>query len=294
MSTNGGDIAVVPFEGGPPKRLAISSGPKGRFPYVAFSPDGKSLASVPLLGPPESLVVRVWDLETGEDRVIGPVVGQTSYLGYVGDHQLLWAGADARTEDEAGGGERLFDLELGTVEVLSEGGQEQRRATSPDGSFVVSTEMLGSMSDYSSELVRRDLATGESTLLKTHGDDTYAVDLDPSGQFVATGDFSDGTVRIGSVNGDEPYIFYGHTADIPAVAISPDGRWIASSSYDGTVRLTPMPDMSKPPLHTLPYDELIAKLKTLTNLRVVRDDDSSTGWNVEIGPFPGWAEVPEW
>ena len=106
--------------------------------------------------------------------------------------------------------------------------------------------------------------------------------------------FPTAAVRVGSVGGDEPYIFYGHTAEIPAVAISPDGRWIASSSYDGTVRLTPMPDLSKPPLHTLPHDELIARLKTLTNLRVVRDEASPTGWNVEIGPFPGWETVPEW
>ena len=53
-------------------------------------------------------------------------------------------------------------------------------------------------------------------------------------------------------------------------------------------------DLDKPPLHTLPHDELIAKLHSLTNLRVVRDAESSTGWKVEIGPFPGWAEVPEW
>ncbi len=49
-----------------------------------------------------------------------------------------------------------------------------------------------------------------------------------------------------------------------------------------------MPDLSKPPLHTLPHDELIAKLKTLTNLRVVRDPESATGWKIEVGPFPGW------
>jgi hypothetical protein len=55
-----------------------------------------------------------------------------------------------------------------------------------------------------------------------------------------------------------------------------------------------MPDLSRPPLHTLPRDELITKLKTLTNLRVVRDEASSTGWKVEIGPFPGWETVPSW
>ena len=55
-----------------------------------------------------------------------------------------------------------------------------------------------------------------------------------------------------------------------------------------------MPDLTKPPLHILPRAELIAKLKTLTNLRVVRDEGSSTGWKVEVGPFPGWEMVPRW
>jgi hypothetical protein len=32
----------------------------------------------------------------------------------------------------------------------------------------------------------------------------------------------------------------------------------------------------------------------LTNLRAVRDRDSSTGWTIEVGPFPGWEEVPSW
>jgi hypothetical protein len=55
-----------------------------------------------------------------------------------------------------------------------------------------------------------------------------------------------------------------------------------------------MPDLSKPPLHTLPYDELLAKLKSLTNLLAVRDEDSTSGWKIEVGPFPGWEVVPTW
>jgi hypothetical protein len=39
---------------------------------------------------------------------------------------------------------------------------------------------------------------------------------------------------------------------------------------------------------------LIAKLKTLTNLRVVRDPESSTGWKLTHDPFPGWETVPTW
>ncbi len=48
--------------------------------------------------------------------------------------------------------------------------------------------------------------------------------------------------------------------------------------------------VDKPPLHTLPHDELLAKLHSLTNLRAVRDPTSSTGWTIELGPFPGWRE----
>lgn len=51
---------------------------------------------------------------------------------------------------------------------------------------------------------------------------------------------------------------------------------------------------SKPSLDTLPHDELLAKLRSLTNLRAVRDPASDTAWKIDIGPFPGWANVPEW
>ena len=55
-----------------------------------------------------------------------------------------------------------------------------------------------------------------------------------------------------------------------------------------------MPDVARPPLHTLPHDELMARLDALTNLRVVADPAASTGWKLEIGPFPGWKNVPAW
>jgi WD40 repeat protein len=87
---------------------------------------------------------------------------------------------------------------------------------------------------------------------------------------------------------------FGHRGRINEIAMSPDGRWIATGGDDFTIRLWPMPDLSKPPLHTLPREELIAKLKTLTNLRVVRDPESSTGWKLTHDPFPRWETVPSW
>jgi hypothetical protein len=55
-----------------------------------------------------------------------------------------------------------------------------------------------------------------------------------------------------------------------------------------------MPDVLKPPLHTLPHAELLARLDTWTNLRVVADPTSPTGWKLEVGPFPGWKDEPKW
>jgi WD40 repeat protein len=138
-----------------------------------------------------------------------------------------------------------------------------------------------------------DLATGRSRMLEGFDGDVEAADIDPSGTVVATGT-PDGTIRVGRVDGGEPHLLLGHTGSVSTVAISPDLRWVASSGEDNTLRLWPMPDLGKPPLYTLPHGELLTKLHSLTNLRAVRDPESSTGWTIELGPFPGWRDVPEW
>ena len=100
-------------------------------------------------------------------------------------------------------------------------------------------------------------------------------------------------MRAGPASGEEPHLLFGHAGPVTAMAVSPDGCWIASAS-DDSVRLWPMPDVAEPPFHTLPYEELMAKLRALTNLEVVEDESSTTGYHVEVGPFPGWEDVPTW
>jgi WD40 repeat protein len=108
---------------------------------------------------------------------------------------------------------------------------------------------------------------------------------------VVTGDL-DGVVRAGPVTGEEPHLLFGHELDVSSVAVSPDGKRIASGSQDGTIRLWPMPEGT--PFHTLPYEEILKRLRSFTNLRVVRDDASGTGYRVDVGPFPGWKTLPVW
>ena len=55
-----------------------------------------------------------------------------------------------------------------------------------------------------------------------------------------------------------------------------------------------MPDLSKPPLHTLPLRRADGEARALTNLRVVEDKAAATGYKLDVGPFPGWKDVPTW
>ncbi|RLB62963.1 MAG: hypothetical protein DRH08_11695, partial [Deltaproteobacteria bacterium] len=144
--------------------------------------------------------------------------------------------------------------------------------------------------------------TGVATPLASHGPGICSITMDQAGSIIVTGN-ENGEIRVGAFTGEEPHLLVADSFFVNTVAVDPRGRWIASSGSvtnatgvvgEAVVRLWPMPDLSKPPLHTLPHEELIAKLKTLTNIRVVRDEESATGWTLTHDPFSGWETVPTW
>jgi WD40 repeat protein len=138
-----------------------------------------------------------------------------------------------------------------------------------------------------------NLENGSRRELTSHGSRINDVALDPTGRLVVTGD-ADGVVRVGPLTGEEPHLLLGHEGAVTWVRVSPKGDWIASGAMDHTVRLWPIPNMDKRPFHTLSYEEFLERLRGLTNLRAVPDDESPTGYLIDISPFPGWEKVPEW
>jgi WD40 repeat protein len=253
---------------------------------VAFNSDGTIAAGVGgnwQPGPNSALCV--WRVGDWENRVI---LQPEPFLTFVNPHILR----NGRVLCAGKSGLWLCDPTTASCELIFEGAGGQF-AVAEDERRIVLVDLTEPSFGAHGQAVVLDLETGAARRLESHGDLVWSIAIDPSGTMVVTGG-KDGVVRAGPISGEQPHLLLGHESRVWSLAIDPLGRWIASGSEDTTVRLWPMPDLLKPPLHTLPREELIAKLKTLTNLRVVLDEESATGWTLTHDPFPGWETVPTW
>jgi WD40 repeat protein len=296
----GSSLWIVPLDGGPPFELKGFS----RVPWIlaaAVSPSGRSVAAAFTTGEGDR-TLRVWDLETGATRAydlpqpprpadpsmrrFDPTGGINS-LAFEGESTLYSAGY---------GGVRRWDLASGRQEVIVGVGEGYAdMAIRPDLGVAVTVRINDELTHTVGPVTLHDLKRHTSRELPAFGTHLRSEDLDPTARVLVTTD-SDGIIRVGRISqdgGGEPHLLLGHKGGAQAI-VSPDLKWIASAGEDHTLRIWPMPDLDKPPLHTLPHAELVAKLKSLTNFRAVRDPKSATGWKIEIGPFPGWKDVPTW
>jgi len=286
---------LVPLDGSLPRKLESFSDDTALY-GAAVSPSGRQVATAFFFGQgPKTL--RVWDLETGELRLFDLPDGSSSKTGYESGINSLGFADESTLYTAGDGGVRRWNLENGDHELVLEvePGRWAGLALGADGRKALFREQDIARFSERSPAKLLDLATAGAHELPAFGQGHRfdSIALDSTGTVAVTGD-QEGIIRVGHVSGGEPHLLVGHEGPIDFVAISPDLRWIASTGEDNTLRLWPMPDLSKPPLHTLPHDELIAKLHSLTNLRAVRDEESSTGWSLEVGPFPGWKTVPTW
>jgi WD40 repeat protein len=266
-----GTVWLVSRDGAEPRQLAD------------FDTRGLALAlgehTVVASGRREGEGARIWDLDTGESRTVDPGAGRIRHFaGFTRDGSLALASVS---------GIYLWDPEENTAEILSD--RPGSVDLTPDGRFL----LAASQGDHG-EAVLYDLEAGTAVQLDQHGPSRGAW-LDAGGKTAVTAPADRGFPRFGLARGGPTHLLASHDR-ITDATVSLDGRWIALVSAAGSteIGLWPAPDLAQPPPHTLAHDQLLARLRSLTNLRVVADPDSDTGWGWALNPFPGWEEMPEW
>jgi len=288
-----GDAWVVPLDGTPAKRLEGFS-KNALLQAGAVSPSGRLVAAAPLYGE-DRKQLRVWNLETGGVQVFElpepdtPGLDQASArrTGFEAAIGTLLFDGETVLYSAGHGGIRRWNLETGNQSLVKDGPMVQMTQREN------SSEVLAIFGDFPPPVMEFrpawvDLLTGAMRPpreLAGFPDGTAWVS---AGEVLVSAGGGDGTLRLAPIEGGAPHILAGHSGSVSYLEVSPDLKWVASTGQDNTLRLWPMPDLSKPPLHTLPHDELIAKLKSLTNLRAVPDTAAENGWKIELDKFPGW------
>ncbi len=217
---------------------------------AAFSPDAKLLASA------ASRVedpVRLWDPRTG--RLVRAIIGERGTVGYdvvnslaFSPNSRLLAAATYRALD-------VWDVVTGKpqrppIESNNEGGLGSMKsvAWSPDGHIVAGagTANIDVMDDFvpdlkialwdaSTGMVLREFGTGEGQVI-------HAVAFAPNGRLLAAGTWKTYEIRLWRAQtGEEVQAYRGHAGYVMSLAFSRDGRFLASSSADTTVRVWPVP-----------------------------------------------------
>jgi WD40 repeat protein len=192
---------------------------------AAYSPDGRFIVTA------GGDVVRIWDAISGAEirTLIGHSDGVNSVAYSPDGRFIVTAGDDATVRIWDG----ISGAEIRTL--IGHGSMVSSAAYSPDGRFIVTAGW-----DRTARIWDTSNGT-ELQVLHSSGVILSAV-YSPNGNLIVTAGghkvATDNAVRIwDAAGGDLLRELYGHLDWGTSATFSPDGRYVATTSYDGTVRV---------------------------------------------------------
>jgi len=200
----------------------------GKVEALAFSPDGRRVASVTEVGDGIPGELKLW--ETGNGRMVADLKGHEDGVNCVAfspDGATLATGGHR-------GEVRFWNAATGNPDgEIPRAHEDSVRslAFTPDGKSLVS----GSW-DHRAKLW--DVGSRRERLVfRGHAEGIWGVSISPDGALLATAS-SDHTVKLWDLRtGEERRTLQAHTREVSSVAFSPDGRKLASGGWDRGVKL---------------------------------------------------------
>jgi len=195
-----------------------------RIPTVAWSPNGKHIASGSL-----DKTVQVWATNPGEHFQPYIYRGHTAGVQTVAwspDSNRVASGAIDKTVQvwDALSGEHVA-IYAGYTDAVN------TVAWSPNGNYIATGATDNTVRLW-------EVATGELMYVyRGHRASVNSIAWSPNSQQIASG-AADKTVQImDAMTGNHRYTYRGHTDTVSSISWSPDGKYIASGSWDKTVQV---------------------------------------------------------